>query len=146
MCLCVFRILCPVLMRCSLLLLSSVSTCSSACQLKQTMWTQRKPFRSRSPRLTGQTELYFFFFFFSLIPLILLCFFHSMFFSPGSAPALQTPYQCGATGKNSGDAVSHHWPHVTVGSDKRRVEAPGLPCPEGGLGCSNQQHRPLLAR
>lgn len=139
MCLCACRILCPVSTRRSLLLLSSVFTCSCAFHLKQTMWKRRKPSRSRSPRLTGQTQLYFFsfivccFFFllFYLILLILLGLFQSKFFfsSPGSAPALQAAGQCGATGGDSGDAVSHHRPHVAVGPDKRRVEAPGLACP-----------------
>lgn len=76
-----------------------------------------------------------------------LCFIQCFFFLfPGPAPALQTADQCGAAGGNSGAAVSYHRPHVTVGPDKRRVEAPGLPCPQGGLCCGNQQHRPLLAR
>lgn len=76
-----------------------------------------------------------------------LCLFHStFFFFPGLAPALQTAGQCGAAGGNSGDAVSYHRPHVAVGPDKRCMEAPGLPGPQGGLCCGNQQHRPLLAR
>lgn len=76
-----------------------------------------------------------------------ICFIQCFFFPPsGSAPALQTAGQCGATGENSGDAVPHYWPHVAVGSDKRWVEAPGIPCTKDGLGCGNQQHCPLLAR
>lgn len=74
-----------------------------------------------------------------------VCFIQCFFF-PGPAPALQTAGQCGAAGGNSGDAVSYHRPHVAVGPDKRPMEAPGLPCPQGGLCCGNQQHRPMLAR
>lgn len=70
----------------------------------------------------------------------------NVFFFPGPAPALQTAGQCGVAGGNSGDAVSYHRPHVAVGPDQRHMEAPGLPCPQGGLCCGNQQHCPMLAR
>lgn len=70
----------------------------------------------------------------------------SVFFFAGSAPALQTAGQCGAAGGNSGDAVSYHRPHVAVGPDEPHVEAAGLPCPQGGFCCGNQQHGTLLAR
>lgn len=64
----------------------------------------------------------------------------------GSASALSAACQCGETGGNSGTAVSHHWPHISVGPDQSCLETPGLSRAQGSLCCSNKQHCPMFTR